>query len=748
MIDDAHVLTHPEILHGLDSIICSRDPLVRIVLAARSDPLLPLHRYRLDGQMFELRADDLAMTEPEARALIEAHGVALSPQDFAVLTARTEGWTAGIRLSAMRMEGAERPADFVAEFAVDQGSIGEYLTYEVLDRLPAQDRQMLVQTGFLDVVSGELAAAVTGIDACADVLDRLARTNSFVVPVDVAHTRYRYHPLLAEILRYTLQHQGPGPAATLFGRAATWFEEQHDNQAALHWAVMAQDTARATSLLARRVLTEAFVRGPGIAAADLVGLLPPDSSEDAGATRAPETAMARLAIDALTADAESAGDRLDRAEQLATAELPDDLRTSRNLSIIMLGRKAGDAHAVGSAAAAQLRTVDDSVPSELRTGLRARVLIAQAQAQFWDDRHDDVEPLLAEALALARSEELAGIELEALGMLALVNSYWSKAARSTDAEDRAREIIRSSTYLATPLALELALAHRSGVRGDFQTMSLALRRAVGAAPAETDLALLALIAQTRAQLLIAIGRVSAAKAVLEAAPPLRQGTAMLKAQREVLLATIETALGRPHRALQLLDLRCEGSSGAEVAVAAARTQVALGNLRAAEDSVRKVVTGQCTVAGRRPLVDALLCNAQIAQLRDDRNRAVESVFRAIEIADGDVVLPFTQVGDTFTSLLVRHPLVAAKWPVAAQRVNHDIDVEGPSERSAGLPEPLTEREQAVLRFLSTTMSTAEIADELYLSVNTIKTHLGSIYRKLAAAKRRDAVRRARELELL
>jgi LuxR family maltose regulon positive regulatory protein len=101
VIDDAHILTHPEILEGLDSLIRGGQPRLRLVLAARSDPLLPLHRYRLAGQMRELRAADLAMTPAEIREVLMVHGVTLGEQDFGILAARTEGWAAGVRLSAM-----------------------------------------------------------------------------------------------------------------------------------------------------------------------------------------------------------------------------------------------------------------------------------------------------------------------------------------------------------------------------------------------------------------------------------------------------------------------------------------------------------------------------------------------------------------------------------------------------------------------------------------------------------------------
>ncbi len=132
----AHLLTYPAVLDGLDLLIRARPPRLRLVLAARSDPLLPMYRYRLAGLMRELCTTELAMRRGEVRELLLTHGVTLLPEDLDKLLARTEGWVAGLRLSAMRMEGTENPARFVSELALGQGSIGEYLMAEVLDRRP------------------------------------------------------------------------------------------------------------------------------------------------------------------------------------------------------------------------------------------------------------------------------------------------------------------------------------------------------------------------------------------------------------------------------------------------------------------------------------------------------------------------------------------------------------------------------------------------------------------------------------
>ena len=143
----------------------------------------------------------------------------------------------------MRMEGKTRPGEFVSELAIDQGSVGEYLLEEVLADQPEAVRRMLVQTSFLDEVTGPLASAVTGIDRCGEMLDDLARANSFVVPMDPGHTRFRYHQLFRDVLRYLLQRDAQPDFSALCRRASSWFEASGDLSNALYWAVRAGDRA-------------------------------------------------------------------------------------------------------------------------------------------------------------------------------------------------------------------------------------------------------------------------------------------------------------------------------------------------------------------------------------------------------------------------------------------------------------------------------------------------------------------------
>jgi LuxR family maltose regulon positive regulatory protein len=172
--------------------------------------------------------------------------------------------------------------------------------------------------------------------------------------------------------------------------------------------------------------------------------------------------------------------------------------------------------------------------------------------------------------------------------------------------------------------------------------------------------------------------------------------------------------------------------------------------------VRRVLTATRTQFSRYVLVDAMLLDARIAELRKDTSRALEMITNALDVARTELVLPFVEAREEFTELLARHPGVAGRWPappggVALPGPDEEAGQEaGPETGQAARHRPvsLTDREQSVLAYMATSMTAAEIAAELYLSINTVKTHLGAIYRKLGAGGRREAVRRARELELL
>jgi LuxR family transcriptional regulator, maltose regulon positive regulatory protein len=744
VIDDAHLLASQAVLTDLDEILRSGAPQrLRLVLAARSDPLLPLHRYRLAGQLRELRADDLALTRGEMEELLATHGVFLSGGDVDTLLTRTEGWVAGARLCAMRMENTEYPARFVSELALGEGSIGEYLVAEVLEGQPEPVRRLLTETSLFDEVTGPMADAVTGMDGCADMLAGLAASNSFVIPVDAARTRFRYHQLLGEILRHELQWRERGMVPGLMRRAAAYFEGNGDFRRALYWAARAGDWAEAAAMLARGGLAHAFVNHDDISGLGF-DVWPSAGRDGADAAQAPGLAAASSAVAAIRADTGSAAHQLDELS-LSAAERPadPDLLVVRDLVRMILGMKAGDTDTVADAAGHLIARTGQSPRSQV-PGLSAAVLLAEASALFWHGRTDGADALLATALAEAECSGPPVVTLEVLATTALVDSIRSRPRHAEDAAHRAHVMLQKDGELHIPPALELAAAARLLIAADVAGAAVALERAHIPDAVGTDPALAVAREIGWATALLASGDISRARAIAQRCPD--TNLPVLMALRDTLLADTETLHGRPHAALELLR-DYDGDLAVLAALPRARAHLALHDTGSAHNCVLVILATTSTLVSRYSLAEAMLCDAQIAQLNDDPGRAFEMAWGAIELAQDDIVLPFLAMHGTFAPLLARHPALAARWP----RPPHSgpVNVTVPSPRWAGqLLDPLTQREQAVLRFLATSLSPAEIANQMCLSVHTVKTHLAAIYRKLSASKRREAVARARELELL
>jgi LuxR family maltose regulon positive regulatory protein len=222
VLDDLHVLTDPRVLDGLDFMLRNAGPGLRLVVCSRMDPLLRLHRYRLAGELAEIRAGDLAFTVAETGLLLARHGRALSADSLECLTRRTEGWAAGIRLAAISMDAHPDPDQFVKELIADDSALTGYLLAEVLNAQPPESRELLLSTSILEQVSAEAARELTGLPQALPILRALAHEHGFVQPVGDGW--YRYHPLLADVLRLKLRHEFPGRVGSLHRRAALWYE--------------------------------------------------------------------------------------------------------------------------------------------------------------------------------------------------------------------------------------------------------------------------------------------------------------------------------------------------------------------------------------------------------------------------------------------------------------------------------------------------------------------------------------------
>ena len=247
VIDDLHLLTEPSVLNGLDFVLRNVRPGMRLVIAARMDPLLPLHRYRLAGELAEVRAGDLAFSFAEASRLMAQHSCLLSADSLKSLTRRTEGWAAGIRLAAISMDGHPEPDQFVKELIAEDSALTGYLVEEVLDTQPPEVRDVLLSTSILERVSGEAASELVGDQRAAGILSDVAAANAFVQPIGCGW--YRYHTLFAEVLRLKLRREYPDRVAPLHRRAARWYERNGLLSDAVRHAAGAGDWQLAASMI-------------------------------------------------------------------------------------------------------------------------------------------------------------------------------------------------------------------------------------------------------------------------------------------------------------------------------------------------------------------------------------------------------------------------------------------------------------------------------------------------------------------
>src|SRR6516162_575368 len=221
VLDDLHLLTERAALQGLTYLLRNAPQGLRVIVASRIDPLLPLHRFRLAGELTEIRADKLAFSVPESGLLMAQHDITLPPDSLECLTTRAEGWAAGLRLAAISMDGHPDPEQFVKEFVAEDSPVVGYLVEEVLNAQPPATRDLLLRTSILDSFDTGIASELSDEHAGNDVAD-LVRANAFVLPAGAGW--YRYHALLADVLRLKLRHESPELVPELHRRAAGWYQ--------------------------------------------------------------------------------------------------------------------------------------------------------------------------------------------------------------------------------------------------------------------------------------------------------------------------------------------------------------------------------------------------------------------------------------------------------------------------------------------------------------------------------------------
>jgi LuxR family maltose regulon positive regulatory protein len=792
ILDDFHQITNPQINEALALFVEHQPPQMHLVISSRADPPWPLARWRASGQLVELRTDDLRFTSEEAAAFLnEVMGLDLSAADIAALAARTEGWIAGLQMAALALQGplsmqGRDTKSFLGAFSGSHRFVLDYLVEEVLERQSGEIQEFLLQTSVLERLSAPLCDAVRFGEAESPssstepavrfgeakspsssqaILERLERANLFLVPLDDERRWYRYHHLFADLLRSRLQQTLPDQVPILHLRASRWQEQNGYIAEAVGHALLIPDAERVACLIEGNALA-ILERGELTTLVGWLDTLPEDvvrshpwlsvsyawvlvytgqldivesylrDAEEAQGSPARHIAGHIAAIRAYATDLAGEKHRTAKLARKAVEYLPEaDLRT-RGLAMSLLipalywSGDPGGADDITDQAVAISQASDDSL-------VAVRVLCELAELQLARGQLRKTAATCHDALQLADDHYRHGAwRLPVTGpahtLLGLVFAEWNDRE---PALRHARESVQlcnqwkqAENLVHSYVALSVVLQATGDLVGALAALREARQVASKISDYYTDY-----VAAHEARLLLAQGNLPAASrwaASWEGMEPADEKLAFWREHEFFVLVRVLIAQGRQQggrsfdRALAWLSWLLEE---AEKAGAWKRVLLAF----------------------------VLRAMALHAQGKDEEALAALAPALALGEPEG-YMRTFIDESPQMGQLLRRAVLhgIAVDYAGKLLAALEEEATKGATPLSvseeAGFPmvEPLSPRETEVLRLLTTRLSHAEMAEELVVSVNTVRSHVKNIYSKLGVHSRMEAVECARELGLL
>jgi LuxR family transcriptional regulator, maltose regulon positive regulatory protein len=753
VIDDLHELNSDQARRQLELLVLRAPRELRFVLATRHDVRLGLHRLRLEGELTEIRADDLRFTAGEARSLFRAAGVELADTSLALLVDRTEGWAAGLRLAALSLAGHPDAERFAAEFSGSERTVAEYLLAEVLDRQPDQVRRLLLRTSILERVNGELADLLSGGGGGQGVLQDLEQANAFVVSLDPARSWFRYHHLFAGLLQLELRRTGAGEVTGLHELAAGWLAGHGFPVEAIRHAQAAQGWGVAARLLADH--------WPGLyldgQAATVHGLL---AAFPAGARAADTELAAVAAADELGQGSLEAAERYLRLAEREAGSMPADHGGQSQLLLGVVRLLAARQRGNPAAAAEEARRLQavteasEAAQPDLGQELRALALISLGITEFWAARPDG-QRHLGQGLELARRIARPYLEFIALAYQAVIELFDS-FARAAEYGRQASDLAERHGWTDEPAAgyAYAALAGALTWQGRLEEAVPWVQRAERTIRAQADPAAALLICHIRGVLELALGRDADALAAFRAEERLSGHLAaphLVVASTRAMVPTALVGLGDTKGAeMALAALGDPGREHGEIRIATAALRLAQHDPQAAAAALEPVLDGSAPQLRRTWLIDALAMEAIARDALGAADLAGRALERALDLAEPDGALvafllhPAPDLLERQAGPRTAHAALIAH--ILALLAGHR-----PAGASVGVPpvlEPLSNSELRVLRYLPTHLSAPEIAVELSVSTSTVKTHMRNLYAKLGAHRRAEAIEHARALGLL
>lgn len=759
VLDDYHLIEDPGIHDAVTFMLDHLPRTLHFLIAIRSAPLLPLARYRARGQLLEIKADNLHFTRNEtADFLKRSMELDLSPDKINSLHADTEGWIAGLQLAALAIRRRSGGAERLRRITGKQRFIAEYLAEDVLGQLQTDIRDFLLRTSLLGSLCGPLCDSVTGQKNGQSMLEALERENLFINPLDDRKEWYRYHQLFAEFLHSELARRHPDEIPGIHRRAGEWYLRHAMPEEAFRHAIAADDAG---------LVMEIFVKyiGAKLAGGEIKIVTSwIDSIPHKWYTAHPELALARSALLMTTGAFEHATRSIDEIEQ--------------NLSLIDIGdRSAYLARASAircymacfqndlERAETYARLALENLPMEdvsFRFGIygalgdtyRRKGLWSKAKEWYLKGLHLNQAPEVR-AQSTHVFGALADLELWQ-GHLQTAASYWQKALDFIQERENWGRLplpligwiyIRMGELLYEWDRLEEAWDH----------ISRGLKRAEMGGDVRSLIAGYVIAARLK----LAEGDVEMAAKYMEQARPLEEQASFPdwtsqfeRAQLELWLAQdkLRTAVKWSDEMSGSVELNGRPES-VVTQLAMARVLIIKGDELSIDRSLALLdrLLETAKAEGRMSVtIEALALRALAGWKRGEPGRALVSLERALRLAEPEgYVRLFADLGLPMARILQEarsRELVPDYVEELLAAFRQGISVADHTRMA--LPDPLTRREQEVLKLISAGLTNQEIAEELVISYETVKKHAGNIYRKLGVGNRTEAVSRARALDLL
>ena len=777
VLDDYHLVDAGPVHESVAFLLENLPPGLLLVVSGRADPPLPLARLRARGQLAELRAAELRFTTEEAAALLgAAPGPVLPDTAVGALTARTEGWAAGLQLAALSLRGRTDAAGFVAAFSGSHRFVLDYLADEILDGQPGPVRAFLLETSVLERLSGELCDAVTGRSGSQAMLHHIERAGLFLVPLDEVRGWWRYHHLFADLLRARLEQEQPGRVQELHRAAAAWSDEHDLGDDALRHALAAGDAAWAARLVERHVET-LFRRSEGATLHRWFSALPAESVRDR-----PRLCLAQATSAAISFRVEAVEGLADDAERAfaVSGDEPYEPSVPRAVSVLVnvpagiaflhavLARLRGD-----PALAASYNRQALELLGEQDWLMRSMVRWNMAGADWLRGRLGQAERDLAEVLTERRAAGEGFLAMRVcydLGQVQRAQGNLDAAlATYRQALDTPGEVSSQLPHLGIAhVGLAEVLYERDELAAalDHATLGVALCRQLAfTPPLAAGLAIMGRIRQAHGDAAAAIAAMSEAGQV-ELSPQVAALLNPVPAQR----ARLSLAQGDVTAASQWAE--AAGLSPEDeldypwepAYLLLARVLLARDRPGPALTLLQRLLAIAASQGRIGSVIEIQTLRALALAARGDHAGASGALAEAVTLAcPQGYVRVFADEGPRMRALLTR--LSATRKDQRAPARDIDVDylagllracgragAQEPSRRAAaaipGMAEPLTEREVEVLRLLAAGRSNQRIAHELVVALDTVKKHVTHVLGKLGAANRTEAVARARQLGLI